>query len=155
MMFWFKSLSVGTELNKDIDQVMQSLTVVCIILLFTQGLFIFAFHCVGNSEVSLPHPSLVVTILSKQSFFVIFLQVRVAYKRLHEKRTLAKSLPEHSLSSSHNGRVSLLSEKYFSAFDCSRYHLLSFLTLAGFRYLLIVERIIIIPLGLCILHFIE
>ncbi|XP_031572893.1 adhesion G protein-coupled receptor L3-like isoform X2 [Actinia tenebrosa] len=40
-----------------------------------QGLFIFAFHCIGNSE------------------------VRVAYKRLHEKRTLAKSLPEHSLSS--------------------------------------------------------
>ncbi|KAK2550499.1 Adhesion G-protein coupled receptor D1 [Acropora cervicornis] len=45
-----------------------------------QGLFIFAFHCIGNSE------------------------VRVAYKRLHEKRTLAKSLPEHSLSSSHNSR---------------------------------------------------
>ncbi|KAJ7382338.1 hypothetical protein OS493_035615 [Desmophyllum pertusum] len=43
-----------------------------------QGLFIFAFHCVGNTE------------------------VRVAYKRLHEKRTLAKSLPEHSLSSSHH-----------------------------------------------------
>ncbi|XP_048576446.1 uncharacterized protein LOC5501722 isoform X2 [Nematostella vectensis] len=40
-----------------------------------QGLFIFAFHCIGNSE------------------------VRVAYKRLHEKRTLQKSLPEHSLSS--------------------------------------------------------
>lgn len=34
-MFWFKSLSDGTELNKDIDQFMQSLTVVCIILLFT------------------------------------------------------------------------------------------------------------------------
>ncbi|XP_067055563.1 uncharacterized protein [Acropora muricata] len=45
-----------------------------------QGLFIFAFHCIGNSE------------------------VRVAYKRLHEKRTLAKSFPEHSLSSSHNSR---------------------------------------------------
>ncbi|XP_022793709.1 adhesion G protein-coupled receptor L1-like isoform X1 [Stylophora pistillata] len=43
-----------------------------------QGLFIFAFHCIGNTE------------------------VRVAYKRLHEKRTLAKSLPEHSLSSTHH-----------------------------------------------------
>ncbi|XP_068722401.1 uncharacterized protein [Montipora capricornis] len=45
-----------------------------------QGLFIFAFHCIGNSE------------------------VRVAYKRLHEKRTLAKTLPEHSLSTSHHSR---------------------------------------------------
>lgn len=45
-----------------------------------QGLFIFAFHCIGNTE------------------------VRHAYKRLHEKRTLAKSLPEHSLSTSHHSR---------------------------------------------------